>query len=51
MVMRLTKEDAKELETLCDKALSEGKETFMFKGKEWYTDYARHVVTYVKQTL
>ena len=51
MVMRLTKEDAKELETLCDKALSEGKETFTFKGKEWYTDYARHVVTYVKQTL
>jgi hypothetical protein len=51
MVVSLTKDDAKELECLCDEAVSKGKEVFTFKGKEWYTDYAKHVVTYVRQTL
>lgn len=47
-MVSLSREDARELQKLYDKAVASGQKQFKFKGRDVLTDYAKYMLQYLK---
>jgi len=46
-MINFDRQKLKELKTLYNKAVKGGKESFMYKGDEYLTSYAKYVIEYL----